>query len=41
MPAAVENITRVLSGALPLYCKNPYILPRWRERLAQLAAQAS
>ena len=41
VPTALENITRVLSGALPLYCKNPYILPRWRERLAQLAPQAS
>lgn len=41
VPTALENITRVLSGALPVYCKNPYILPRWRERLAQLAPQAS
>jgi len=41
VPTALENITRVLSGALPVYCKNPYILPRWRERLAQLAPRAS
>lgn len=34
--AAVENITRVLDGRLPRYCKNPEIEPRWRERLARL-----
>ena len=34
--AAIENITRVLRGELPLHCKNPEIEPRWRERLARL-----
>jgi len=32
-PVAVENITRVLRGELPLYCKNPEIAPAWRARL--------
>ena len=34
---AVENITRVLNGEPPLYCKNPEIIPAWRQRLAELA----
>jgi len=33
---AVENITRVLRGEPPLYCKNPDIIPAWRRRLAKL-----
>jgi D-3-phosphoglycerate dehydrogenase len=33
-PAAVENITRILRGEPPLYCKNPEIIPAWRRRLA-------
>jgi phosphoglycerate dehydrogenase-like enzyme len=36
IPAAVENITRVLRGELPLHCKNPHIADRWRARLAKL-----
>ena len=36
-PAAVENITRILRGEPPLYCKNPQIVPAWRKRLAALA----
>lgn len=36
IPAAVENIERVLDGRLPLYCKNPEIEERWRERLNAL-----
>ena len=36
-PAALENITRILRGDLPLYCKNPHIEQKWRERLALLA----
>jgi len=35
-PAAVENITRILRGEPPLYCKNPEIVPAWRRRLAGL-----
>jgi len=36
-PATAEdNITRVLAGEPPLYCKNPEAIPRWRERLAKL-----
>ncbi|MSQ72468.1 MAG: dehydrogenase [Betaproteobacteria bacterium] len=37
IPAALENITRVLRGELPLHCKNPDIAERWRARLAQMA----
>lgn len=37
-PAAVENITRILRGELPLYCKNPEIAPAWNARLARLSA---
>jgi len=36
--AAVDNITRVLRGELPLYCKNPEIAPAWKARLARLSA---
>jgi len=32
-PAAVENITRILRGQLPLHCKNPEIAPTWMARL--------
>ncbi|WP_454830333.1 2-hydroxyacid dehydrogenase [Paraburkholderia xenovorans] len=31
--AAVENITRIAEGNDPLYCKNPEVLPRWRQRV--------
>lgn len=34
--AAVENITRILRGDPPLYCKNPEILDAWRNRIAKL-----
>lgn len=37
-PAAVENITRILRGEPPLYCKNPEIIPAWKRRLADLGA---
>jgi len=37
VPAAEENITRILRGEPPLYCKNPHILPAWRQRLEGLA----
>ena len=36
IPVAVANIERVLAGELPLYCANPDVEPRWRERLARL-----
>jgi D-3-phosphoglycerate dehydrogenase len=36
VPAAVENITRILAGEPPLHCKNPEIVPRWRSRIAAL-----
>jgi len=39
-PAAVENITRILSGEPPLYCKNPEIIPAWRRRLARITDPA-
>ena len=35
-PAAVENITRILRGEPPLYCKNPGVIPAWKRRLANL-----
>ncbi len=35
-PAAVENITRILRGEPPLYCKNPEIIPAWKRRVAAL-----
>lgn len=37
-PAAEENITRILKGEPPLYCKNPEVIPKWRERMARIAA---
>ena len=40
VPAAEENITRILRGEPPLYCKNPGIIPAWRERLARLSARS-
>lgn len=35
-PAAVENITRILLGEPPLYCKNPQVIPAWKRRVAAL-----
>lgn len=35
-PAAIENIMRILRGELPLYCKNPQVEQRWRDRMLQL-----
>lgn len=34
--AAVENITNILNGEPPVYCVNPDVIPKWRERLAKL-----
>lgn len=34
--AAETNITRILVGEPPLYCKNPEAIARWQERLARL-----
>ena len=39
VPTAVENITRLLAGELPLYCKNPGAQARWRLRLEEIGAQ--
>ena len=39
-PAAVENITRILSGEPLLYCKNPEIIPMWQRRLARITDPA-
>lgn len=41
LPAAEENITRILRGEPPLYCKNPHILPAWRKRLEALGTRAA
>ncbi|HKV56248.1 MAG TPA: NAD(P)-dependent oxidoreductase, partial [Candidatus Binataceae bacterium] len=32
--AAVENISRVLRGELPLYLRNPEVVPAWKARWA-------
>ena len=34
--AGEENITRILSGELPVHCKNPEIESIWRERLKKI-----
>jgi phosphoglycerate dehydrogenase-like enzyme len=31
-PAAIENVTRPLRGELPLYVRNPEVIPAWRAR---------
>lgn len=41
VPAAIENIERVMRGEPPLYCKNPYLVEAWRERLRLLAGTVS
>ncbi|MDR3718427.1 MAG: 2-hydroxyacid dehydrogenase [Bryobacteraceae bacterium] len=33
---AVENVRRILNREPPLYCKNPAVIPAWRERLAHM-----
>jgi len=35
-PAGIENLSRGVSGRLPLYLRNPDVKPAWRERLARL-----
>jgi len=37
-PAMLENISRILRGDLPLYCKNPQIDTAWRLRLQRISA---
>ena len=37
VPAAVENVTRILAGQPPLYPKNLEVLPAWQARLKELA----
>jgi phosphoglycerate dehydrogenase-like enzyme len=37
VPATIENIVRISRGEPPLYFKNPEILERWRQRLANLS----
>lgn len=34
--AAIENIRRVLLDQLPLFCKNPLVEGRWRQRISRL-----
>src|SRR5579875_123843 len=31
-PAAIANVTRALRGELPLYIRNPEVIPRWTRR---------
>jgi phosphoglycerate dehydrogenase-like enzyme len=31
-PAAIENVSRVLRGELPLYVRNPDVIPEWTRR---------
>ena len=35
VPAAIENVSRVLKGELPLYVRNPEVIPEWTRRWAQ------
>jgi phosphoglycerate dehydrogenase-like enzyme len=37
VPATIENVTRISRGEPPLYFKNPDVVDRWRQRLAELA----
>lgn len=37
-PTAAENVLRILRAELPLYMKNPEVVPSWRQRLASLDA---
>ena len=39
-PAAAENTLRGLRGELPLYVRNPQVIPAWRERLKMLGVTA-
>jgi phosphoglycerate dehydrogenase-like enzyme len=32
--AAIENVSRILSGELPPYLRNPDVIPRWRRLFA-------
>lgn len=36
IPAAVENIERIVRGEPPLYTRNPEVLDKWKERLRDL-----
>jgi phosphoglycerate dehydrogenase-like enzyme len=36
IPAAVENVLRILRDEPPLYLRNPAVLPAWRARIAHL-----
>ena len=38
IPAAVENVKRILSGQVPLHCRNPHVEARWRARLRAIAS---
>jgi D-3-phosphoglycerate dehydrogenase len=31
-PAAIENVSRILRGELPLYMRNPEVIPEWTRR---------
>jgi phosphoglycerate dehydrogenase-like enzyme len=33
-PAAIENVTRALRGEVPLYVRNPKVIPEWTRRWA-------
>jgi D-3-phosphoglycerate dehydrogenase len=36
IPAAVQNVQRILRDEPPLYLRNPAVLPAWRARIAHL-----
>ena len=38
VPAAVDNVKRILAGTLPVYCKNPEVEAKWHERLRAIGA---
>jgi D-3-phosphoglycerate dehydrogenase len=40
VPAAVDNVRRILAGTVPVYCKNPQIEAKWTSRLEGIDAAA-
>lgn len=39
VPTAVANMENILKDNIPVYCKNPEAVPRWRERLRDLESR--
>jgi phosphoglycerate dehydrogenase-like enzyme len=36
VPAAIENVARALCGELPLYIRNPEVIPEWTRRWSEV-----